>query len=272
MRYFLIILCLPFWLFSQTPELKVSDNGRYLVTEEGEPFLWIGDTIWGLFHRTTKETAETYFAKRAEQGFNVIQACITAAGYWPGLEENVYGEKPFFMNDPAKPNDEFFEYVDWVIDKAADYGLYIGLLPTWGEYVCPAWHDGPKIFNPDNAYEYGKYIANQFGAKSNVIWILGGDRKGDQCGTEDIEIWDAMLTGLEKVDPNTLKTYHPNGDPNSSSRWFQYESRLDINMIETYKNAVKIYPFVLADYLRLPRKPVEVETPGTFEDAVLLIE
>jgi hypothetical protein len=30
------------------PALKVSDNGRYLVTVDGQPFFWLGDTAWTL--------------------------------------------------------------------------------------------------------------------------------------------------------------------------------------------------------------------------------
>ncbi len=28
--------------------IKVSENGRYLVTEHGDPFFWMGDTAWEL--------------------------------------------------------------------------------------------------------------------------------------------------------------------------------------------------------------------------------
>ena len=54
--------------------LQVSENGRFLVTENGEPFFWMADTSWELFHRCNREEAELYLKKRAEQGFNVIQA------------------------------------------------------------------------------------------------------------------------------------------------------------------------------------------------------
>jgi hypothetical protein len=40
--------------------LRVSENKRYLVDADGNPFFWLGDTSWGLFHRTTQETAAEY--------------------------------------------------------------------------------------------------------------------------------------------------------------------------------------------------------------------
>ena len=39
------------------PRLTVSENHRYLVTDDGRPFFWLGDTAWELFHRLTREEA-----------------------------------------------------------------------------------------------------------------------------------------------------------------------------------------------------------------------
>ena len=37
------------------PQLRVSENKRFLVTADGRPFFWLGDTAWELFHRLTRE-------------------------------------------------------------------------------------------------------------------------------------------------------------------------------------------------------------------------
>ena len=40
------------------------------------------------------------------------------------------------LNDnPNTPNEAYFKQVDYVIDKAAEYNLVIGLLPTWGDKI-----------------------------------------------------------------------------------------------------------------------------------------
>lgn len=31
---------------AEAPRLKVSDNGRFLVRDDGTPFFWLGDTAW----------------------------------------------------------------------------------------------------------------------------------------------------------------------------------------------------------------------------------
>ncbi len=49
-------------------ELRVSDNGRFLIREDGSPFFYLGDTAWELFHRLSREEADRYLADRADEG------------------------------------------------------------------------------------------------------------------------------------------------------------------------------------------------------------
>ena len=37
------------------PSLRVAANHRFLVTASGEPFFYLGDTAWELFHRLNRE-------------------------------------------------------------------------------------------------------------------------------------------------------------------------------------------------------------------------
>ena len=115
------------------PVLKVSDNHRFLVNGNGQPFFWLGDTAWELFHRLDREQAERYLARRAQQGFTVIQAVVLAE--IDGLKTpNAYGHTPLHDNDPNRPDEDYFRHVDWIVAKANALGLYVGLLPTWGSY------------------------------------------------------------------------------------------------------------------------------------------
>src|SRR5688572_30626223 len=112
--------------------LKVSDNRRFLVTEGGEPFFYLGDTAWELFHRLNREEAGRYLQNRADKKFTVIQAVVLAE--LDGLNTpNAYGHRPLEGNDPARPNAAYFEHVDWIVNRAESLGLTIGMLPTWGD-------------------------------------------------------------------------------------------------------------------------------------------
>jgi hypothetical protein len=84
------------------PRLKVSDNKRFLVREDGSPFFYLGDTAWELFHRLNREEADRYLEDRARKGFTVIQAVALAE--LDGLNDpNAYGHKPLLNNDLALP-------------------------------------------------------------------------------------------------------------------------------------------------------------------------
>jgi hypothetical protein len=84
-----------------------------------------------------------------------------------------------------------------VIDKAAELGLYIGFLPTWGDKIFKDnWGIGPEIFNAENAKVYGKWLGNRYKNRKNIIWILGGDR--NPRNEKDVNLWRAMAAGITK--------------------------------------------------------------------------
>jgi hypothetical protein len=233
--------------------LKISENKRFLIHEDGTPFFYLGDTGWELFHRLNKEETEKYLENRRAKGFTVIQAVALAE--LDGLNTpNAEGNKPLIDNDPLKPNEAYFSHVDWVIMKAAEKGIFIGLLPTWGDKVDKRWGVGPVIFNKDNAYKYGQWIGNRYKDFPNIIWINGGDRDG---GGDNKPIWDAMGEGIKSVDKNHLMTFHPWGE-RSSSEWFHNSSWLDFNMSQTGhgQRSYAIYKrIIVRDYDLKPVKP-----------------
>ena len=151
-------------------KLQISENGRYLVHKDGTPFLYIGDTAWELFHRLNEQEVEKYLENRRAKGFTVIQAVILAE--LNGLNTpNVYGETPLIDNNVLQPNEKYYKWVDKVIRMAEAKGLYIGLLPTWGDKVDKQWGVGPEIFNPMYAGLYGTWLGRRYKNFKNIIWI-----------------------------------------------------------------------------------------------------
>ncbi len=245
---------------ADVPRLKVSDNRRFLVKEDGSPFFYLGDTAWELFHRVKREDVDLYLTDRASKGFNVIQAVGLAE--FDGLTEpNPYGQLPLVDNDPTKPNDKYFEHVDYVVDKVASLGMFVGFLPTWGDKVNKKWGKGPEIFTPENAAAFGEYLGKRYKDKP-IIWILGGDRPIEK--PEHLEIWRAMVAGLKKGDGgNHLITYHPSGR-SSSSKFVHDEPWLDFDTMQT-GHALKNQPtweMIGKDYERQPTKPTLDSEPN----------
>lgn len=64
------------------PALRVSENGRFLVTVDGRPFFRLGDTAWRFIEKASRvdvddqQSALRYLEKHSAQGFNVIQTVL----------------------------------------------------------------------------------------------------------------------------------------------------------------------------------------------------
>ncbi|MEM6377218.1 MAG: glycoside hydrolase family 140 protein [Bacteroidota bacterium] len=240
--------------------LQVSSNGRFLATEEGAPFFWLADTAWELFHRCDRDEADSYLEKRAAQGFNVIQAVALAE--LDGLNTpNPYGNLPLKNNDPLQPNASYFEHVDYIIQKADELGMHIALLPTWGDKVnTKSWGVGPVVFEPENAYKFGKWIGNRYKDYDNIIWIIGGDRNPRE-NSDDVTLWNEMAKGIVEAAggyEKTLMIFHPQPkEKGGSSTWFHQKKWFDFNMHQTGHCANQgTYKHIMHDYALEPIKPV----------------
>lgn len=227
--------------------LKISATGRFLVHADGRPFFYLGDTAWELFHRLTREEADRYLENRARKGFTVIQAVVLAE--LDGLKTpNAYGDLPLEDMDLGTPNEAYFHHVDYIVDRAAALGLFIGMLPTWGDKVGSYGH---YFINEQNARGYGRFLGRRYRDKP-IIWILGGDRPADVTA----EIWTELAAGLKAGDGGRhLMTYHPFGGGHSSTT-FHYSDWLDFNMIQSGHNPTSHnYTRIQIDYNLRPPKP-----------------
>ncbi len=202
-----LTIALSYSLFSNqilAQNLKVSENNRFLVKEDGDPFFWLGDTAWELFHRLDKKETEHYLRNRSDKGFNVVQCVL------PGLMglqfPNRGGDLLFDNMDPSKPNEKYLKHVDWVIDKANELGLNLAILPIWGRQI-EIEHPGlenQKVFDEVKAYNFGVYLGSRYKDHANIVWVLGGDATPE--GSE--KLWDSLAKGIKAGGSKHLMTYH----------------------------------------------------------------
>jgi len=244
------------------PDLRVAADHRHLETSDGKPFFLLGDTAWELVHRLTDSETILYLNDRQAKGFNMV--LTVALAEYDFDKPNAAGEMPLEGNDPTRPREAYFQHLDWMIDQAAQRGLYTGLLPTWGDKWNQKWGKGPEIFTAENAAVYGEWLGQRYKDKP-VVWILGGDRPVETDAQR--AILRAMAAGIKKGDGGKhLISFHPKGGANSSDFWPD-EPWLDFHMFQSGhgKQATHNFDFN-AKNLALPALKPTLDGEPNYED------
>jgi hypothetical protein len=245
--------------------LGLSQNSRYFVQGRDQPFFWLGDTGWLLPAKLDRSEAEKYLENRRQKGFNVIQ--ISVLHSLPAT--NAYGDSALVNRNPAQPritpgNDprnpeqyDYWDHVDYIIDRAAEKNLYMAVVLMWGNNVKT------RHVTPERATQYAGFLAQRYKNKPNIIWLNGGDIRG----SDSIRVWQNIGKTLRQQDPNHLITFHPRGRT-SSTAWFHQEPWLDFNMFQSghrrYDQDTSAtdlqygednWKYVNVDYTKSPAKP-----------------
>ena len=242
----------------QSIHLEISSNGHYFL-HQGQPFFWLGDTIWSAYNLYSPEEMEYYLKHRQRQGYNVIHTMIVFDG---GMDvavspANLSGEFPWLENDPSTPNPAYFQKVDQVLQVAQELGLLVAIMPLGGS--SGAFVKQKECFTPANAYTYGKWLGERYRQQLNIIWSNGADLPP----WEYEEVYTALSRGLLAGSAGYhLISLHPSGGHSSS--YFHQANWLSFNIIQTWNDYWNIPAFVLADYQRQPAKPV-VLAEGAYE-------
>lgn len=202
--------------------LTLSENRRHF-TRDGKPFFWLGDTAWLLFRKLTPEEALIYLQNRAEKGFTVVQATLVHTRDY----RNRAGSPALLDDDFSRPNPDPSPNAYWpmarkIVDAAAEMGIVMALLPSWGHFVA----DG-KLAG-DAADVYIDFLARQFGGCENVIWLVGGDVRGSAAFAD----FNRIGNRLREKCPGQLIGFHPFGRC-SSSQWFGDAPWLDFHLFQS---------------------------------------
>ncbi|BCM92468.1 hypothetical protein IAD21_04348 [Abditibacteriota bacterium] len=242
---------------------QISTNNRFLTYADGSSFFWLGDTAWTALQRLDPAEALEYLDNRASKGFNIAQ--VVGLMEFDGLREpNRKGDLPLLDLNPTRPNPAYWNYVRWFADEAFKRGIYLALLPTWGDKWNASWGIGPQIFDADNAKVFGRWLGERF-KDIPLFWVLGGDRPIQN--DEQLAIIRALASGLKAGDDGAHPmTFHPPGGT-SSSKWLHNEPWLDFNMQQSghTRPEVSTAPLIEADYALTPTKPV-IDGEPRYED------
>ncbi len=230
----LLFLCLLFSFSSHAQyafPLKISENKRYFITQQGKPFLYNAETGWHIFSALSYEEAIEYMVARKAQAFNVLQVMLVM--YTDQKNQN--GDKPFNNdNDFSQPDEAYHNHLARVIRAADSLGFLVTMSQPWLGCCGEGFGTSPLKPIQKNSIEknrmYGAYLGKKFASFKNLFWMMGGDNdpKGDR---QQIV---AMAEGLYSTAPkHQLITYHAS-PPHSSTDLFQYAPWLGFSLIYTY--------------------------------------
>ena len=123
----------PVHAISPAYPLKTSVNHRYLVDQNEQPFLMMGDSPQGLIANVSEAEVEMFFADRKANGFNAAWVNLLCGTYTGGRPDgSTYdGILPFTTPmDLSTPNPSYFARVDHMLQIAARHGIVIVLDPA----------------------------------------------------------------------------------------------------------------------------------------------
>lgn len=251
--------------------LKINDNGKFITKSDGSPFFWLGQTAWLLPERLDRDEADYFLRQTARQGFNVIQ--IQVVNDVPAI--NVYGKKSmpagFDFSQVDGTDYGYWDHLDYIVDTAAKEGIYVGMVCIWGGLVKSGKMD------VNQAEAYGRFLAERYKDKPNIIWIIGGDIEG----SVKTEVWDTLARTIKRYDQAHLMTFHPRGRT-TSARWFADRDWIDFHTFQSghrrygQRMGSKDYPipdnteednwmYVDSTWRHLPVKPV-LDSEPSYED------
>jgi hypothetical protein len=229
--------------------LRVSENGRYFVDQQGEPVFWLGTTQWQLVRDNTPEEARIIIENVKSKGIAFIQVMLLGVG--DGTRPNVDGDEPWTSIDPLTPNEAYFRNVDAAVRCARENNVVISLTiyhQRWRNLITAA-----------NARQWARWLARRYKDVPTIVWSMTPEAK-----PEFLPVLRELAAGLHEEDGGShLITFKPDPAPYSSS-FAHREEWLDFNSMQTWKSVELIDPMVTRDYQLKPVKPV-LMAEGAYE-------
>ena len=229
--------------------VRVSDNGRHFVDQEGRPVFWLGTTQWQLFREYTVEEAEAILESARSHGFAFAQVMLMGVG--DGTQANLHGEKPWKDDNPLTPNEAYFQNVDAVVEIARRKDVAISMTVYHQRYR--------EHITVENARAWAAWIARRYRDVPTLVWSM----------TPEALPWSApvlreLAAGLQEGDNGRhLVTLKPDPAPHAPG-FLHAEKWLDFTCMQTWKWVESIYPMVTEEYHLAPTKPV-VMAEGAYE-------
>jgi hypothetical protein len=246
--------------------IKRSANQRYLVDQNGTPFLMLGDSPQSMIANLSPSDMTTYMADRQSHGFNTILVDALVTTYTGGNASGTAfdGTSPFTSGsspanyDLSTPNPAYFSELDSLVSTAASHGLVVMLDPI----ETGGWLPTLENNGATKAFNFGAYLGNRYKNSSNIIWQSGNDFQDWNTNATDNHLVFEVMAGIQSTDPNHLQTIELNFLSSYSNQdTSEMSSVLFLDAAYTY---FETYDTVLTAYNSSPTLPVFL-TEGYYE-------
>ena len=236
--------------------LQASPNNRYLVRQDGTPFLIMGDSPQSLVGNLSAGDMATYMANREQLGFNSLWVNLLCTSYtgcnsngttYDGVAPFTSGSSPVDY-DLSTPNSAFFTRVDSMVNLALTYDLVVFLDPI----ETGGWLDTLENNGSTKAYNYGVYIGTRYKNFANIVWLHGNDFQSWSSSSTDNYLVEQVMAGIASVDSNHLQSIELNYDSSYSNQDSVLGSLLTLDSAYTY---YETYDMVLQSYSSSPAIP-----------------
>ena len=237
----------------------VSANKRYLVDQEGKPYMLNGDSPQCMPGNLSTADMEFFFKDRQQHGFNAAWVNLICGPYTHGRDDySTYdGIKPFTdEHDLSTVNPEYWKRMDTMVELAKKYGITLVLDPA----ETGSFSDLLKENGEGKSEAYGKFLGERYRDDVNIIWMFGNDY-GDWENIDPYLV--ALSKGLRAADPKKLQTIelNPSNTSFDDPTWPPL-----IELASAYAYA-PTYEVVLRAYNAEPTTPVfMVEANYEFEN------
>ena len=175
------------------------------------------DTAWQMLVRATPQQTDNYFSTLSDYGFTGSWAAIIHHAPATYLHRHAGGgQVGRYENGQIILDAAYIAHVRSILDTAQRHGQKVGLIAAWQNTYLPGGNSGADTLSnrvegtltTQNAYAYGRQIADAFGDHPAVsMWVFGGD-----AGTNNTEankaVWRVMASALDDAGMTQPIGYH----------------------------------------------------------------
>jgi hypothetical protein len=231
--------------------MTLDPDGKFLINSyTTKPVFITGDAAWSLMTQLDNSEAEVYLSDRASRGFNFIWCGAVDNYFQSNPPKNYYGSSPFDGPDFTNENADYWAHVDYVLNRAAAYGItvalnpgFVGLRPPRG-YVASYQSSSDSVINA-----YGAFLGDRYKGFANLVWALGGDVDPENGVVPKLT---DLATGIRSMDTVHLIVAEGHGqfaalDTFADTNW--------MNLNWLYFGTTEIPYGAASNYLRSPWLP-----------------